>query len=388
MRSALLSLVLLVPLASVQDTDSQAPADHAPIVFAPRAAVAGMRLVSATSTLHFEGLEDRPHRLVAHYLFPDRARWSLRAIGEERERGARVLRYRAGERCFALAPGELVSEELEGRAAEQALLQLELRRAALLWPDGFEWVADGEARVATLPGGKTLRAEFALDAKDAARPIRFTSAYADGSECERFEALRWQLAARWPQGFELWLGDRRVWTEEFTEIVHRGDFLDCFFVPPDRRALEPVRIGDAELHHFDLPQRAVRRVALEPPSSELESSRSAALEAAESWRAELESAGESREVEASLELDAEGRVSALLARIDAPDELPLRFPTKLVADGPALVRRLADPGAVDRSVLRSLVESRPVGARSGAFELRWDEAGGARVLLPLLPRDE
>lgn len=387
MRSALLCLLLLALGLRPQETDTEASADRATIVFAPRAAVAGMRLVSATSTLRFEGLEERPHRLVADYLFPDRARWSLRAIGEEKERGARVLRYRAGERCFALAPGELVSEELEGRAAEQALLQMELRRAALLWPDGFAWRAEGDARVATLPGSGTLRAEFAVDAKDAARPIRFTSAYADGSECERFEALRWQLAARWPQGFELWLGDRRVWTEELTEIVHRGDFLDCYFVPPDRRALGAARLGDSELRHYDLPQRAVRRVALEPPSADLESSRAAALEAAESWRAELESAGENRAVEASLELDAEGRVSALLARIDVPDELPVRFPTKLVADGPALVRELAASGAVDRSVLRSLSESRPVGARSGAFELRWDAAGGVRVLLPLLPSD-
>lgn len=198
MRCALLCLLLLLPVARVQDADPAKPADEAPIVFAPRAPIAGMRLVTATSTLRFEGLEDRPHRLVANYLFPDRARWSLRAIGEERERGARLLRYRAGERYFALAPGEVASDELEGREAHQALLQFELRRAALLWPDGFAWEPDGAARVAQVVGHGTLRAEFAADALASARPIRFSSAYEDGEPCERFEAVRWRSDARWP----------------------------------------------------------------------------------------------------------------------------------------------------------------------------------------------
>jgi hypothetical protein len=385
MRLAFLLLLLISPAASRQDAVPKPEPDE--IVFAPRAAVAGMRLVTATSTLRFEGLPDRPHRLVATYLFPDRARWSLRAIGEEKERGSRLLRFRAGERCFALPPGELQSLELVEADLHEALLQMELRRAALLWPDGFEWQVDGDARVAKVTGHGSLRAEFQDSAPEGARPIRFASTYDDGSPCERFEAVRWREGERWPAGFELWLGERRIWTEELTEVVHRGDFLDCFFVPPDRREQAAARLGHAELHHFDLPQRAVRRQVVDPPSRELGEAREAAGVAAEVWRRELEAAGDRSEVEVGLELDAEGRVTALLARIDAPTEVPAAWRAELVEDGPALFRSLAGPEAFDRALLRELRESRPVGARSGAFELRWDSAGGARVLMPLLPAD-
>jgi len=387
MRCALFLLLLVSSAATVQDAVPDPASAPEAIAFAPRAAVAGMRLVSATSTLHFEGLPDRPHRLVATYLFPDRARWSLRAIGEEKERGAKLLRYRAGERCFALAPGELESQELLEHDVDQAMLQLELRRAALLWPDGFEWKLDGATRIASIPGHGTLHAEFTEAAEEGARPIRFTSRYADGSECERFEAVRWRADERWPASFELWLGERRVWTEELTEILHRGDFLDCFFVPPDRRERAAARLGSSEVHHFDLPQRAVRRRAVDPPSTELSASRAAAGAAAQAWQRELEAAGDPSEVAAGLELDEEGRVTALLARIDAPREVPAAWRAELLEDGPALFRSLAGPEAFDRDLLRQLRESRPVGARSGAFELRWDSAGGARVLMPLLPRD-
>lgn len=385
MRCAILFLLCCSPSTAVQDVEPVPVQKVQPIEFAPRAAVAGMRLISASSTLRFDGAEDRPHQLVATYLFPDRARWSLRAIGQANERGSRRLRYRAGEQCFSLSPGESVSESLVEYDLHQALLQMELRRATLLWPDGFDWQSDGTARVAAVPGHGSLRAEFAKDAGESGRPVRFASFFEDGAPCERFEAVRWSAESRWPTALELWLGETRVWTEVIDEVVHRGDFLDCFFIPADRRVTVAASLGSIEVHHFDLPLRAVRRRAIEPAQPDLAAARKSSIEAAERWNAELHELGAEAAVQASLELDEQGAACAILARVDAPLEVPSAWGANVVADGPALVRSLPSFGPVDRRLLRALRESRPRGSEAGAFELRWDAQGGARVLLPLLP---
>jgi len=402
MRALLLPLLLCVCAPQVPD-DGPAPEERQeqepakektgdePIpVLAPRLPIAGMRLVSATSVLRFDGQEERPHRLEAIYVFPDRARWSLRAIGEEKERGSRLLRYHAGDRCFGLAPGLAQSDLLEGRDAEQALLQFELRRAALLWPDGFGWQGEGLNKTAALREIGSLTAEFAegMDpgSDPAPRPVRFASWYLDGSSCERLDAVRWDTQTRWPAAWELWLADRRVWTEEITEIAHDGNYLDFFFLPPDRRAAPAARLGRVEFQHADLPRRAVRRRALDPSWTDLDEARRAAREAAVQWRGELAKLGVMAEVRASLELDAQGHVSALLARVDSPGEIAPAWGAAEVADGPALLVRLPAFGPVSAERLRALGERRPAGSRSGSFELRWDEKAGVRVLLPLLPR--
>lgn len=356
---------------------------------ADRAPIAGMRFVASRSELTFAGHESRPHRLEATYLFPDRARWSLRAIGEDQERAARRMRFRVGDRVFALEPGKDRSVELAEKDAHQALLQLELRRAALLWPDGFAWTGDGDRRQVALEGVGTLVASFDPQADGDAnrRPIAFASKYADGSPCERYAAVRWSADARWPLGWELWLGDRKVWTEQLAPPAHRGDLLDVFFVPPDRRVAEAAETGALRVDHSDLPRRAVRRRALAQPSADVAASWAAVAALAGEWRTALEAAGRADEVAEALELDDEGRVVAVLARIDEPDALPEELAGTALADGPALVQDLPPGVAADALRLRALRARLPLGARAGAPELR-REGGGARLVLPLLPADD
>lgn len=353
---------------------------------AERAPVAGMRFVASRSTLTFAGHESRPHRLEATYLFPDRARWSLRAIGEDQERAARRMRFRVGDRVFALEPGKDRSVELAEKDAHQALLQLELRRAALLWPDGFAWTGEGDRRRVELEGVGALVATFdpRSAGEDARRPIAFASTYADGSPCERYAKVRWSAESRWPLGWELWLGERRVWTEELETPAHRGDLLDVFFVPPDRRTAAPAETGATRVDHLDLPRRAVRRRALDAPSTDVAAAWTDAAALAGEWRRALAAADRPAEVGEALELDEAGRVVALLARIDEPEALPEELAGTPLSDGPALVQDLPPGVAVDALRLRALRARLPLGARPGAPELR-REGGGARLVLPLLP---
>ena len=144
---------------SAAEKDDQAEEVRPP---GPQAPVSGMSSLVARSHLEFPGLPDQPHVLDATYAFPERARWRIaprpkptapgKRQSAEVRRQDRRMRFRWGDGVWAVEPGETGSRRFEGEDRRLALLRIEMRRVALMWPAELEWKGEGAERVALLPG--------------------------------------------------------------------------------------------------------------------------------------------------------------------------------------------------------------------------------------------
>lgn len=238
-------------------SSAQSPATSSDVP--PRTRVAGIDSLRATSRVTFATPGAAPHVLEVSYAFPARTRASLRR--EDGDQGARVLRYRRGERLYGLGPGEATSAEIEGAACVDEVLALEGRLALLLWPESHAWTGEGATRRATLPGLGALEVELERGSPgdfpgratlpELPRLVRMVRA--DGTTSERFEVRGWAQqdpeARTFPRGLRLVAGDDVVWNEEFLAIERSVRWSEDWFVPPDRRAprdsaLERVRAVD------------------------------------------------------------------------------------------------------------------------------------------------
>lgn len=192
-----------------------------------------------TARVVYAAQPDRPHRLVASYAGPDRARWQI-TLAEGEASALRLVRYRHGERVWAHDPGEGASRELEGEARELELASLELRRALAAWPDGFAWTGEGERRAADLGALGRLDARLAADGL----PCELRSLDREGREREGYRAVRWleRAGRRWPAAAERWSAGELVWREELETATARVRFLDSAFVPADRRGEQRAEV--------------------------------------------------------------------------------------------------------------------------------------------------
>lgn len=314
--------------------------DEAP----PRTRVGSMRGARTSSKVVFDSAPDRPHELLLTAAFPERTRVELVSAD------GRVERYQLGRALFGrdvtrerLAPDP--GYALSGPSAIEAELDMALRRAVFFWPDAFEFVGAGRTRTAKV---RTLGVLVADLDESTGRPTKMTAYGPDGRASASFRAITWKERERrtWPDSFEFWAGDSRIWRETVTEADGSWVFGDPWFMPPDLMGKAvgegedaPVRMRASERAHVlveRLPapigiERAIE--ALTARWGELDQKMSAA-------NLELEGSG-------ALRLDAERRVIALefrLPRGDAKEAPPEGWKT---VDGSSCWVVLAGKAAVD-----------------------------------------
>jgi hypothetical protein len=302
-------------------------------------------------------------------------------------------------------------------ARDDLVRRMELRRALLLWPDGFAWEPTVGTAVEPAAAGPTTGTELRhaplgplgrLEAElgDDGRPLRMRSRDAAGRLRETYTELAWSPPSSpagraaggraVPAALALEVEGVTVWRETFTEVATRAEFLDLQFVPPDRPAFRPElptrrRVGLPRLEQ-QLPARTVRRAPLQG-GPELP----AALEqAAELWRAAHAHppAGHALAAEVELELSPAGAPQAVLLALVEGD--PAAEPPAGWTRAPAHAVRAAyldtlppEPRATLAAMLEELETGLPAGREAGAPRLGFDPRAtpGARRLRVVLPLD-
>ena len=377
MRGALLLATVPIGLALQEGGSEPEP------VLAERAAVAGLRGFSSISRLVYHGAPDTPHRLVAFYVFPDRAVWR---IGLEEDRpGQLTVSYRSGDACWEIGPGRSASVRFAGAERDAMVRRMELRRALTLWPDGFAWTGDGPLRRCELGPYGSLDLRLGPDG----RPRRMTSFDRDGEEVESLTEIGWrEVRGRWfPASLELALDGTPIWSEEISSVQTSLQFLDCSFRPPDRRpVLEPKlgHLGTAE--HIDLRAASLLRTEL-PEGTDWAAAfeRAIALRGGAAARArELE-----RELEPRANFEVEGRRPVAIAFVfEGPALEPPPGGVSQRAEAPAVTVYARGGTSLD-AIARALRREVPAGARPGRARVRIDPdrgfEGSFQVILPLLP---
>lgn len=316
----------------------------------PRRAIAGLAGFQIESRVVFQAAPERRHTLSATFLFPERVR--LRMSLETPEPVERVLAYRCGRRGFFIGPRESASQELAGSELAALELQTELRRALFLWPDGFSWRAIGGERRADLGALGGLRAT--LDASG--RPSEMHSYDAKAQAVESLREVLWKSAGarHFPSHFELWAGDERIWVEDVDKVQTALNYIDAFFLPPDRR--EARMEQRVKVRPIDLGGAYELRIALAPSHpATWAGAWAAADEQRTAWRGRAVELLEGDWVE----VDARGGPLALLLRagsLDAANQVEWTWREEC----PAWELPLERPSDVDAGRMADLIRSCPV----------------------------
>ena len=218
----------------------------------PRRASAGLAGFQTVSRLDFGSAQNR---LTAVFVFPDRARWHFEDYAAAPQ-SVRVLLYRQGEAVHQLASGT-PSQALEAAERDVVLLQMELRRAVMLWPDGFEWEESDEGlRSAPVYADSCCR-ERQLGTLVAAladgRARRIEVRDADKAVVEALEIREWQqLQGRtWPRTLAM-EAEGGGFVETIESIEPRVHYLELSFLPPDRRPLSASAARSSRILAQDL----------------------------------------------------------------------------------------------------------------------------------------
>ncbi|MCZ6597271.1 MAG: hypothetical protein O7B99_06525 [Planctomycetota bacterium] len=367
-----LAVLALAVLCQEVVQDVRAPGPPRPI--------AGMRGFFATTTVVFEEQPDEPHKLHAAYLFPDRARWTLSRKTD------RVINYRYGARTFQLP--ESSRDSIEYRAAERdkVLLRMELRRAAMTWPDGFAWTGAAARRSTPVSSRSddgarsigTLRVRLAEDG----RPASLAAVRPDGEVQETLEIRSWRedRGRTWPSTMALVVGGKVVWTETLKSVSTRVDFVEDYFLPPDQKELAERRSMVIALL---LRAFTGRRTILSADEGW-----DAALDRAKALIAAAAQAGRNPDPVPTFELHADGRPRSVLVRLKTPVR-PAPEGWFTVEDRSGLSLSVPAADGVTPERLTDLLRAVPTGLRAGTPYVRFYERGAARVqiALPLLAAD-
>jgi len=349
----------------------------------PRLAIRGLAGFRYVSMIDFG--TDR-NQLTAEYVFPDRVRWHFEGPPPD---ASHLYFYRLGSELHQMQSGQ-PSQPIKGVSHDVVLLQLELRRAALLWPDGVDWepAVDGVSRAPVRAHAGCRRAPIGfLEASSFSgeQPVRFTARDSDGKELEALEVLeRCERDGRsWPARLALITHGNRF--EETLETLDtRIHFVDLSFLPPDRRPLGRGAAPGSPIVSSDLVPVTFRSRSL-PAGLEWE----AALAQARAWieeaRQQADLAGQEIDPVPTFELSPEGRpVRCLirLARVARPP--PEQYRT--LEERPGLLMALDGLEALDAALLE-LRRSVPVRTGTGAPYLRYRKGSPSPVEL-VLPLEE
>lgn len=334
-----------LPAAPGDATGTSATGERPPVASPDSCAI-------VTSIVTFAALPDSPQRLEATYMGTDHARWWFGTLARGQETDRR-MRYRRGDEVYGIELGTDESITFDALHAQNVTLQLELRRAALLWPEGFDWRGTESSRRAPAANDSgTLVVEL-----EGGVPTAFRSELSEHTAFERLEVRTWSDELH-PSELALFLDGELVWTERVVRFQRDCRFASFYFVPPDRRALADA--GDASqldrLTHLDLAARATKRIALEVASWDEALERAAALLTRE--RAAHELAGH------AFEADLEMRPRALLVHLDA-SEAPLPEGFVESPAGSAVAVLLSSAAKLTAGRLEALRAHLPEDARGG-----------------------
>jgi len=333
----------------------------------------------------FPSQADRPHRLRSTFVFPDRARWQLTVADEMH--GEREVRYRYGDRCYVLRAGSRRSEECESEERDEILLAMELRRALVLYPDGFAWKDAGSERRADLGTIGALMARPASAADP--NPAEMRAVTRTGKLVETYRAVVWRErnGRTWPSALELWRSDELVWRETIESIDVEGKVIDAFFLPSDRRPAtgSPMPIDAAR--EQALPGYCGLRVDI-PRGSTWTETAEGYVRLREEWNARLRDRGLAVDRHATVELGANGEPLTWIVRLDRiPDDVPSGFTTVVPRRG--VVCAVHDPASITADRIRILAGDLPKGSRAGTayarFESKAADLGPIVLVLPYAP---
>lgn len=348
MRVAILSLAALSALARVQ----QAGSDPGLVEPPPRTAIAGLAGLASTSELESQDARGQPIQaeLAAWFVFPDRAR--LQRTPRPSRPGQRELTFRYGPQTWRVESGRSDSRRLSDEEALAAELELELRRALWLWPDGFDWNTASSFPFAPVSSpamaqGESwfLVARLGADGRPVEMGVTRGSPQADARGGTHLRQVTWhEVDGRaFPAAFELRRGTQLVWRERVTATYLAPQALDHFFVPPDLKRGE-LPVSDAPPRAIRLPERAERRVVLSG-GEDWEAALAAAQAFAQGERVRLEGSGLELAPGVLIELDRDARPRAFRVELSTlPDALPkdwIRAPQQAAWD-----QRLARVGPI------------------------------------------
>jgi hypothetical protein len=341
----------------------------------PRRPIGDLHGLESRSSLRWAAAPEVARTFLAVYVFPDRARWEFELADGGRRRVYRLgpsVHYDQGDRSRVMVEPE--RSRLVG--------ELELRRALLLWPAGFEWRSAGSgpdagaAREADLGLAGRLRA--VLDAKSG-NPNEIALLAPDGTTRESYRALRWTGVERArPTAAELWHGDTLLWTETF-ERATPAVYIDGYFLPLDRQSATGP---DSEIEGVRRLQAfTVLRVALADGTS-WEAALAEERLARSRWAEKL--GAERLAGRPTFELAADGRPAAALLRIEPPLEpAPEGWQQQGEREGFASFVQRAELERLDAARLRELRSRLPEGARPAPPYARVDAASGVvQIVLP------
>lgn len=308
-------LLAAIPFGPAQESKEKPPAREP----GPREPIAGLAGFDSLSKVRLASSPDVPRELKVTCSFPDRMRWML--SGQVEGSLVRELQYQHGDSVYRIPTGTGASEACEGESKAVILRRLHLRRALMLFPDGYEWKGEGESRTTSLGRLGSLRAR--VSAEPEGRPGAIDCFDAEGTATESCRAVTWRkLAGRsWPATLELWSGEERVWVETVESVDTSARFVDSFFLPPDRRegsTAQPVATGARTL---DIPATCSLRTVV-PAGSSWE----AALSGFEGLRSSVSTrlAGEGLKLEsiATFEVSDQGLPTASILRLTTTPEIP------------------------------------------------------------------
>ncbi len=380
----LLAAVLLQSPSSERPTEGNATNGARPDVppLPPRKPIAGFEGFECVSSVVFATSLEHPHRLRSTFAFPDRARLQLTV--QDEKHGDRDVRYRYGERCYRLPAGTHRSEESTGEERDEIVLSMELRRALVLYPDGFEWKDAGSERRADVGtvGVLFARPTSAADPK----PVEMRAVARDGRPLEAYRSIAWREknGRSWPATLELWRGKELVWRETIESIDVEGKVIDAFFLPSDRRAATGAAMPIETTRDQELPASCGLRVDV-PKGATWKEVAEGYTRLREEWNERLKENGLAVDRHATIELGPKGEAVAWIVRLDhIPDVVPPGFTT--VAQRRGIVLAVRDLASITPENVGRLSGSVPKGSVAGSAYARFDSKDGAAgTVLLVLP---
>lgn len=369
---------LLLPLAAARGQDPPKPAPPSAQKPAEKPAPKLLEGMELESELVYDADPKTPHVLRASLAGKDHARLWIGAGAEGAQ--ARLLRLRCEERIFALRLDSADSVELAGAQRDEALAQIELRRALLQF-ETYDWKGAELTRTAALGALGSLRARYER-AQDS-RPCEIAFLDREGRVQDACREIRWDTSGPKPvlAALELWHAEARVWKEKVRR-VQPSSFVHEAFLPRDQAEGRPDA-GSWNVVQTPSPEYAARRFAL-PADANWESARKELERLRAEWAPKLAAAGFELENRGTLELDERLHPSFVVLRLSKVAEtLPEGF--ERVSGRSAVGTPLDGFDRIQPGALRALREKVPAGAKPGAPYVRWAlEPGGAKPVLLLL----
>jgi hypothetical protein len=334
--------------------------------------------VEMESSLAYEADPKSAQTLRAAFAGKEHARWWI-GTGSEGSQ-VRLLRLRSGDHVFALRVGAAGSVELEGAQRDEALAQLELRRALLQF-ESFEFQGKELVRTAALGPLGSLRARFETAQDSRPREIAFLDPR--GQLQDSCRAILWESsgARPAPAALEFWHEESRVW-KETVRRVQPMTFTRDAFLPRDTLAGQPAP-GTSKVIQTPAPEHAARRFAL-PADASFQSARKELDRLRSEWAPRLGALGLELEPRGTLELDEKLHPRFVVLRLSkVPETLPEGF--EKISGRSAVGTSLGSFEEVGNAAWSALREKVPPGSKVGAPYLRWSlDPGGPKQVLLLL----